>query len=110
MSDHPNKPIVIAADKAHPGASLIRMLVVGLILIVLGMFGVVFIACGVDWRGRRVPPSPVVVYATPSLMNVPARSSSAAVRSSSCVFITIGPCQATGSSSGRPDTSRKRMP
>jgi hypothetical protein len=44
MSDLSNKPIVIAADKAHPGASLIRMLVVGLIPIVLGMFAVVFIA------------------------------------------------------------------
>ena len=32
------------------------------------------------------------------------------LRSSSCVFITIGPYHATGSSSGLPDTSRKRMP
>ena len=31
-------------------------------------------------------------------------------RSSSCVFITIGPYHATGSSSGLPETSRKRMP
>ena len=31
-------------------------------------------------------------------------------RNSSSVFITIGPYQATGSSSGWPDTSRKRMP
>src|SRR5271155_2199938 len=28
----------------------------------------------------------------------------------SCVFITIGPSQATGSSSGLPDTNRNRMP
>ena len=44
------------------------------------------------------------------LMNVPARSSLIACRSSACVFITIGPYHATGSSSGLPETSRKRMP
>src|SRR6266571_3999684 len=44
------------------------------------------------------------------LINVPSRSSAYAWRSSVEVFMTIGPCQATGSSSGRPDTSRKRIP
>ncbi len=33
-----------------------------------------------------------------------------AVCNSACVFITMGPYQATGSSSGLPETSRKRMP
>ena len=33
-----------------------------------------------------------------------------ACRISACVFITIGPCQAIGSRSGRPETSRKRTP
>ena len=42
--------------------------------------------------------------------NVPSRSSSNAFCSCSCVFITIGPYHATGSLSGSPDTSRKRMP
>src|SRR5207248_5276945 len=42
--------------------------------------------------------------------NFPCSSSSKACRSCSCVFITIGPYHATGSSSGFPDTSRKRMP
>jgi hypothetical protein len=44
------------------------------------------------------------------LMNVPLRSSSYARLSSASVFITIGPYQATGSSSGRPEASRNRMP
>ena len=44
------------------------------------------------------------------LMNVPLRNSLAACCSSACVFITIGPYHATGSSIGRPETSRKRMP
>jgi len=43
-------------------------------------------------------------------MNVPSRSSSIACRICSFVFITIGPYQATGSSIGWPDTSRKRIP
>src|SRR6266550_2404580 len=43
-------------------------------------------------------------------MKVPRRSSSYAVCSSSCVFITIGPCHATCSCSGCPDTSKNRMP
>ena len=42
--------------------------------------------------------------------NVPRSSSSNASCSSSCVFITIGPYQATGSSSGFPETSRNRIP
>ena len=44
------------------------------------------------------------------LMKVPLRSSVTACCSSACVFITIGPYQATGSSIGLPETSRKRMP
>ena len=44
------------------------------------------------------------------LMNVPLLNSIRAWRSSSRVFITIGPYQATGSSIGLPDTSRNRMP
>jgi hypothetical protein len=44
MSDHPNKPLVITADDERPGPSLMRMLVVGLVLIVIGMLTVVFIA------------------------------------------------------------------
>ena len=43
-------------------------------------------------------------------MNVPLRSSLTACCSSACVFITIGPYQATGSSIGLPETSRNRMP
>ncbi len=42
------------------------------------------------------------------LINVPFSYSSKASRSSSCVFMTIGPYQATGSPIGRPDTRRKR--
>ena len=41
-------------------------------------------------------------------MNVPFRYSSNAICSSSSVFITIGPYQATGSPMGLPDMSRKR--
>ena len=44
------------------------------------------------------------------LMNSPLRSSLIAWRISACVFITIGPCQATGSRIGFPETSRKRRP
>lgn len=46
----------------------------------------------------------------PYLINLPARNSATAWRNSSCVFMTIGPYQATGSSIGLPETSRKRMP
>src|SRR3954469_18711102 len=42
--------------------------------------------------------------------NVPCSSSRNACCSSCCVFITIGPYQATGSSSGLPETRRKRIP
>src|SRR5579864_1030167 len=42
--------------------------------------------------------------------NVPFSSSWNASRNCSCVFITIGPYHATGSCSGLPETSRKRMP
>src|SRR5262245_43665532 len=42
--------------------------------------------------------------------NVPSRSSSYACWSCACVFITIGPYQATGSCNGLPETNRKRMP
>ena len=45
-----------------------------------------------------------------SARNVPRCNSSKACRSCSCVFITIGPYQATGSSIGVPDTSRNRTP
>ena len=43
-------------------------------------------------------------------MNLPVCSSLMAWRNSACVFITIGPYQATGSSSGWPETSKNRMP
>src|SRR3979411_1089565 len=42
-------------------------------------------------------------------MRVPLRSSATACCSSACVFITIGPYQATGSSIGLPPTTRKPM-
>ncbi len=45
-----------------------------------------------------------------SLMKFPVCRSRTACCSSACVFITIGPYQATGSFSGLPETSRKRMP
>src|SRR5207244_9856744 len=44
------------------------------------------------------------------LMNLPVSSSEIAWRNSACVFMTIGPYQATGSSIGLPDTSRNRIP
>jgi hypothetical protein len=40
MSDLPNKRPVIAADDNQPGSSLVRMLVSGLVLIVIGMLAV----------------------------------------------------------------------
>src|SRR5271166_4294004 len=46
----------------------------------------------------------------PSFRKVPSWSSVNACRSCSCVFITIGPYHATGSSSGFPETSRNRIP
>jgi hypothetical protein len=39
-----NKQLIMTADDQQPGPSLMRMLVTGLILIVIGMFAVVFIA------------------------------------------------------------------
>ena len=42
------------------------------------------------------------------LMKVPLRYSSKAILNSSCVFITMGPYQATGSPMGLPETSRNR--
>ena len=42
------------------------------------------------------------------LMNVPFLYSRKAVRNSSWVFMTMGPCQATGSPRGRPEMRRKR--
>ena len=44
------------------------------------------------------------------LMKSPVCSSAIAWRSCSCVFITMGPYHATGSSIGLPDTSRNRIP
>ena len=44
------------------------------------------------------------------LMKVPLRNSAMACRISACVFITMGPCQATGSWIGAPEISRKRTP
>src|SRR6266481_136228 len=49
-------------------------------------------------------------FVLPSFRNVPFSSSVKACRSCSCVFITMGPYQATGSSRGLPETRRKRMP
>src|SRR5437764_2110263 len=42
--------------------------------------------------------------------NVPCCSSLNAFCSCSCVFITMGPYHATGSSKGLPDTSKNRIP
>src|SRR3984957_20727437 len=42
--------------------------------------------------------------------NIPSCNSAKACRNCSCVFITIGPYHATGSPSGFPETSRKRIP
>jgi hypothetical protein len=44
------------------------------------------------------------------VMKVPFSISAMACRSCSCVFITIGPYHATGSSIGLPETNRKRIP
>ena len=45
-----------------------------------------------------------------SFKNFPSCNSVNACRSCSCVFITMGPYHATGSSSGFPETSRNRIP
>src|SRR5262249_20902422 len=58
-------------------------------------------------QGGTPPRQPYTFFV---FKNVPFSSSLKACRSSSCVFITMGPYQATGSSSGLPETSRKRMP
>lgn len=44
VDHHPARPVVITTQDEPSGASLIRMLVVGLVLIVIGMFAVVLIA------------------------------------------------------------------
>src|SRR4030067_1334405 len=46
----------------------------------------------------------------PTEINAPLRYSLKARSNSSCVFITIGPAHATGSSRGLPETRRKRSP
>src|SRR6266446_1762321 len=58
----------------------------------------------------RVRYSAPAFFVLPSFRKVPFSSSVKACRSCSCVFITMGPYQATGSSRGLPETSRKRMP
>src|SRR5215471_11553542 len=59
-------------------------------------------------QARRYSP-PAVLFPR-AFKNVPSCNSRNASRNCPCVFITIGPYHATGSSSGLPDTSRKRMP
>ena len=66
---------------------------------------------------RQLVPGPVVpvvqlrtVVRRLSLNERPVPELRERLRSSSSVFITIGPYHATGSSSGLPDTSRNRMP
>src|SRR5215831_8645945 len=59
-------------------------------------------------QARRYSP-PAVLFPR-AFKNVSSCNSRNASRNCSCVFITIGPYHATGSSSGLPDTSRKRMP
>jgi len=61
-------------------------------------------------RNRRSPPAGGSYSCESGFRNVPASNSSNARRSSSWVFITIGPYHATGSPSGLPDTSRNRTP
>ena len=68
------------------------------------------VACRCDATTRRHSRCNcnIAVMTQPLLMKVPSRSSRAACRSSACVFITIGPYQAMGSRSGRPETSNNR--
>ena len=78
-------------------------------------------APGTD-QAPDAPRTPSTKHEAPSTDTVLASSESAVLderpvlqirhrlRSSSAVFITIGPYHATGSSIGLPDTSRKRMP
>src|ERR1700753_2176176 len=58
----------------------------------------------------RAKAKPPLDYLPFSFKNVPFSSSLNASRNCSCVFITIGPYHATGSSNGLPETSRNRMP
>ena len=55
-----------------------------------------FAALSIETFGPQISPSYLC------LINVPCRYSSKAICSSSSVFITMGPCQATGSPMGRP--------
>ena len=64
--------------------------------------------CRLLWREPRRSAAPA--GSRQFLMNAPVRRSVSAWRIWSCVFITIGPCQAIGSRKGRPETSRKRTP
>src|SRR5215470_10433559 len=59
---------------------------------------------------KKLPYSPVALLFFCVLKNVPFSNSRNASRSCSCVFITIGPYHATGSSSGLPETNRNRIP
>ena len=63
-----------------------------------------------DPPGRFVICAPPGACGQPRLMNVPSRNCATACCSSACVFITIGPYQATGSPIGLPETSRNLMP
>ena len=81
-------------------------------------------ACGAAWRPRKRQATAFHKRRLPllndldrsraptqrCLMKLPVCSSDIAWRNCSCVFITIGPYQATGSSIGLPDTSRNRIP
>jgi hypothetical protein len=62
----------------------------------------------VTTRGHR--PAQKLGSTQRCLMKVPSCRSAIACLSCSCVFITIGPYQATGSSIGWPDTRRNRIP
>ena len=68
--------------------------------------------CGDDERSGRVRSAADALarfassFTSSSFRNFPLSSSSNAWRSCSCVFMTMGPYQATGSSSGFPETSR----
>jgi hypothetical protein len=68
------------------------------------------LASGLDQFSGALRRDCLPPQAQPRLMNVPLRSSVTACCSSACVFMTIGPYQATGSSIGLPETSRKRIP
>src|SRR5258708_33462579 len=59
---------------------------------------------------KHPPYSAPALFVRPSFRKVPFSNSVKAWRSCSWVFMTMGPYQATGSSSGLPETNRKRMP